>query len=506
MRTKWLILFFIFTVFSKSVNAPHEEPPNNAVLRAYTSEDISQNAEAIRHNNLEKWLTADQIKGNLDKFDLGKLNPVEANKAINAEYGTSHNFKNFPSGSKIQNKKLIIGDSVIDLGTFKGSHTIEFINGKLYVNGKEYIGAQGVQSDGQSISVATINSLISGTTQIINGVNVKIFSDRIEADYADTFIKDKTAASNVNSLNAKAEKFSVGSASKIVSGCNSFDNAKDSEFEVENDEIKVTASSNVTLNIMDCSYRDIEFESKGNGSSVTIKKDNYQISKGALKCGSRDKIEAESSANIELGSDCFSCMTITPAGTYFYSDADIRKDFSINVPKESSVYKLCLRKNSAQQFKAYNGLVDFADKKIELNGIVNYLKYPIKNNQIASLLSNFVYKGLKNVNVLLSYDRDLVFLEKTAIKNIANNKNQVAITKPNKFYSIEEMEIEGKMHRVVDLSLVGKGELTQAMVSNYKSDSIDADVQITDGILVQQAGESKVAVLPPEHQGIGILR
>ena len=110
-----------------------------------------------------------------------------------------------------------------------------------------------------------------------------------------------------------------------------------------------------------------------------------------------ETVEANNSIIIETDKVFgFKCLTINPVGSYFYNDKDLRKDFVINVPKESPTYKLCLRKNIAQQFKDYNGLVDFVNGKIELNGIVNYLRYPLKNNQIASLLSDFVYRGLKD--------------------------------------------------------------------------------------------------------------
>ena len=134
-----------------------------------------------------------------------------------------------------------------------------------------------------------------------------------------------------------------------------------------------------------------------------------------------DKIRAESKATINID-NCFECMSITPAGTYFYLDQDTRKDFNINIPKESSLYKLCLKKNSAQHFTNYNGLVDFVDKKIELNGIVNYLRHNLKNNQILSLISDFVYQGLKDVNALLNYDNNLLFLNNVNIKGILKNK------------------------------------------------------------------------------------
>jgi hypothetical protein len=118
------------------------------------------------------------------------------------------------------------------------------------------------------------------------------------------------------------------------------------------------------------------------------------------------------------------------------------------------------------------------------------------------LLSSFVYRGLKNVNALLSYDKDLLFLEKTAIRNTINNKGHVTTTNPNNFYTIEETEIDGKVHRVVDLNLISKEDATQGIISNYESDSLDADVKITDGILIQQIDKSKATILPPNHPKI----
>lgn len=458
----------------------------------------------IQNEHYDK-LDANEIKGNLDKIpDLSKVRQDQLSIALKEKYGADIKVNNLPAGSKIEGDTLKAGGNTINLKELKGTHTIDFKEGQLIINGNPVQGAQNVMStaDGNGIQISEATSIDFVGAKILNAKNIVIFKDELLADYAQTYIKDNSIAIDVKHLKIKKERFAVGEAEKVVSGCNSFDNVKDSEFEVENDEVKVTASSNVTLNITDCSYRDIEFESKGNGSSVTIKKDNYEISKGILKCGSRDKIEADSSANVELGSDCFSCMIIVPAGTYFYSDFDIRKDFSVNVPKEAAIYRLCLRKNQAQQLFAYNGLVDFVDREIELNGIVNYLRYPLKDSQISSLLSSFVYRGLKNVNALLSYDKELLFLEKAAIKNTINNKNQITIAKPNNFYSIEEIELDGKMYRVVDLSLIAKEDITQDMLSSYASDSLNVDVKIVEGVLVQQAEESKVTILPPGHKSI----
>ena len=361
--------------------------------------------------------------------------------------------------------------------------------------------------EGNGLSFDDIGLLKIDGTSITNAIGVVYDGTKLKFKHADSVVTDKSASINIDNFEGFADSFKVEKADSLLSGCLRFDNIEKSEFSVFDSKVEVNVENGNNITMTDCSYTQSEFESRGNGS-VAISKDQkpeYEIKEGILKCRyglNTDKLEAENTASVDID-NCFSCMTIAPAGTYFYSDADIRKDFNINVPKESSTYRLCLKKNQLQQFRDYNGLVDFADKRIELNGIVNYLKYPMKNNKVSSLLSSFVYRGLKDVNALLNYDNDLLFLEDVNIKNTVNNMNQITASKPSNFYSIEETEIEGKVHRIVDLSIMKKEDLTQSIVSNYESDSLDASVVIRGNILTQQAGESKVTIMPPGHQKIG---
>ena len=134
-----------------------------------------------------------------------------------------------------------------------------------------------------------------------------------------------------------------------------------------------------------------------------------------------------------------------------------------------------------------------------MNGIVNYLRHPLKNNQIASLLSDFVYRGLKNVRTLLAYDTDLLFLNNAAIKNILENKNQITFTKPNNHITIKELELEdGKIHRIAELNKITKNQLNQDVISNYESDSLLPKIAITNGILVQDNGKNRITIYPPQ--------
>lgn len=362
---------------------------------------------------------------------------------------------------------------------------------------------------GESVKFDSIGFWKIGETSVNNCISCIYDGKKLKFKHADSVVTNKSATTNIDDFEGFADIFRVEKADSLLSGCLRFDNIKESSFSVFDGKVEADVRNGNNITITDCSYTQSEFESKGNGSITSTKdaKPKYEIREGTLKCRygkNTDRIDAENSASVEMD-NCFSCMTITPPGTYFYSDTDIRKDFSVNVPKESSSYRLCLRKNAAQQFGEYNGLVDFVSERIELNGIVSYLRYPLRNGQLSALLSGFVYKGLKDVKTVFSYDNGMIFLSNVNIQNTIKNKNRITITRPNNFYAIEEIELDGKIHRVVSLSLLKKEDITQSIISNYESDSLDADVKIENGVLIQQAGESKVVIFPPGHQDINIF-
>src|SRR3989344_2918719 len=288
-----------------------------------------------------------------------------------------------------------------------------------------------------------------------------------------------------------------------VSDWNKLDkNAKDGALS------EITKKSIVNLKITDCTFNEYQFSGKG---KVVVDKssDNpqYVIENGTLtkiEDGYNESIESNNSAVVETDNVFgFKCLTITPAGSYFYSDRDLRKDFVVNIPKESKVYRLCLRKRKAQLFKDYNGLVDLFEKKIELNGIVNYLRYPLKNNQTASLLSSFVYSGLRDINALFSYDNNLIFLNSIFLTNKNKINGNLSIVYPSNYYSIKEMEIGNEIHSVIQLNLNLKKEDTAQNINyEYGTDYFKPIARINGNVLIQDNGKNRLTILPPEHEKI----
>lgn len=447
-------------------NNPNSFDWENGKLNTVPSDKL--NFDKIQQYGREKDLMLEQLaykdssgNTNINKIkDWNKLNKEVRNKAL----------------SKLTGKEVV---------------TDEPVNGRVVDNGIQF----------DSIKFLRIDK-----TSITNAAGVIYDGSKLKFKSADSVLTDNSISTNVLDFESYEDSFFVEKADSFLSDCLRVDSIKDSEFKVSN-KVEITTKSDVNLKITDCSYNEVTFSGKGRVAIDKTQNPIYILENGTLtktENGYNESVESNNSIIVETDKTFgFKCLTITPVGSYFYNDNDLRKDFVVNIPKESSTYKLCLRKNQIQQFKDYNGLVDFVDKKIELNGIVNYLRYPLKNNQIASLLSDFVYKGLKNVKTLLVLDKDLLFLNNAEIKNVLQNKQQVTITKPNNYYNIKEMELEdGKIHRIVELNQLNKNQLTQDINYNYESDSLKPKVKISNNILVHDNGKNSITFLPPEHERI----
>lgn len=320
--------------------------------------------------------------------------------------------------------------SKINLNSFKDKgYTLNSDGSKVTLKdstGKttEIVNGENVRLEGDNLVADKVDMLAIGGNVITGGVNVRVIGDKIFSDHVDTFLKGNSISSNVDRLEATTGRFSVESASNIMVGCNNFKDVKNSEFIIENGNPRVKVGEGVILDITDCDFRDTTFESIGNESEIKIEGNKYTIKKGILKCSfgnSTDSIIANNTASLDMGFQCFNCMTIEPVGNYYYSE-NLIKDFGINVPIDSETYKLCLRRLDGTPFDDYDGLIDFVNKKIELNKIVNYLRYPFENDQLLSLLMGMVYEGTDAGNkATMDLDDDFVFINNIFIEN--NNSN-----------------------------------------------------------------------------------
>ncbi|MBL7056439.1 hypothetical protein ISS07_06000 [Candidatus Woesearchaeota archaeon] len=423
------------------------------------------------------------------------------------------------------------------------------VNGKVDFDGSEITadsiqfgtatidGVKGFKETVTGYEVNSASTLSESGNVITNGIGIRFADGILTADSADSFLKANSLSSNVDGLSSSGSSFSVVSADSILSGCINIRDVKDSSFTLFNDAVEVKAGRGVFVNVNDCSENDVTFES--NDGKVLLNKQiptTYNIEHGTLTFSSdqyEERIDANNSAIIELDpSFGFSCMQITPLGTYWYNDNELEKDFGINIPQDAETFKLCLKKSPIQEFSEYDGLVNFIKGKVELTKTVNYLKYPFKNSLPSSLLMDNLFEN-HNFNAKFFLDNEFNFIalieignnqENNIIHDNLNNKNNnwdnneninnvgsndvlsvngVALTKPSNYYEIKEKTINNEIHRLIKINYkLNNNELTQNRIKEYKTKYFFPILNINNNVATQISNENKIEVLTPNNARI----
>ena len=197
-------------------------------------------------------------------------------------------------------------------------------------------------------------------------------------------------------------------------------------------------------------------------------------------------------------------MAIVPIGPYYYNEPLIEKDFVITIPKDGKEYRLCLKKSEMQEFSSYDGLVDYSQKSIVLEGVAQYKRYPLKNGKLNGLLTSPVYVGKSNVSMSLKYLPDFTFIDVLRINGILGlNSLESSETAPSNFISFSETSINGKKTRVAKINyLLSKESMNQGIISTYGSDDDLPPITYANGAYTQDNGKTRVEILEPENERI----
>jgi hypothetical protein len=330
----------------------------------------------------------------------------------------------------------------------------------------------------EGFTMDRVESLRIGDIIVTGGEGIVYSNDVLTADHVDTFIQQNSISTNIDNLDSRREMFSVGYANSVMVGCVSFEEVRESKFTIEDGSPTAIVEEGNVLRIIDCSFIESEFESFSNESSITIRGSTYEISKGALKCSFNNATElaiANSSIAVEMGFYCFSCLSITPVGTYYYHEA-LPKDFGINVPSYAAGQRLCLRKTEERP-ENYTTLVDFIENRIELGGIVNYMRYGS-----SSLIMQNVYESYGNNSAVGELDSSFVSLEKLQLEKASNN----SVSRCGNYEIIEN-------------SATRFARITHPypwLVKEYSAAFYEPLISINERALTQ-AGSTKVRILAP---------
>ena len=427
-----------------------------------------------------------------------------------SEGGTSGVKLNYDQSATERAKDLIANKGTGPI-TFEQPTELTLGNGqKIVVSGKvdfkdgnvakadsiKYLDSEATQAEDfeateSGYKVAKAQRLVQGGNVITGGIGIKFENSKLSAEHADSFVTAGTVGTNVYGLEAESAAFSVGTADLVQSECVNVKNIIASDFRIFGNALEVSTQKGVNVSLTDCSFNEVTFES--NEGKVLVNKQIppvYFIENGSLVyrgMNYTEKLEANNSARVEMDPQFgFSCMSVRAVGTYWYNHNSMRKDFGVHVPADQ--FRLCLKKNPMQKYADYNGLIDFTQNEIFLSKIVEYLKYPFKNNQLASLLMTKLFEDKADYKAYMKMTHDFSLVDSLAIEgnntnsNIENpnkEKNNISIpasinnekttANPNNYLELKEKTINDEVHRLAKINqTISKERLEDSRITVYQ--------------------------------------
>ena len=261
---------------------------------------------------------------------------------------------------------------------------------------------------------------IDGVT-IINGVNVEYHGGNLTADHADSFIQGSSITTNIENLDSSLEQFSVGSADTLISNGVTINNIQDTTFIVSEGRIEIQPADDVSLEIEDSNYAETTFTAVGDNSKLVIEGDKYSVTNGSVEFEGVDYNETIEASNTAVAtvdpSFGFECINFTPLGFYKYDDSTgITKFFALKVWKEA--HKVCIRKDISQSFalEERTTVVDLVDKKIDINGVIELLKFHFHSLSFVDFLLHSVFRPENNITAELLFKPELNYFQNATIK------------------------------------------------------------------------------------------
>ncbi len=260
-------------------------------------------------------------------------------------------------------------------------------------------------------------------------------------------------------------KFWVESAETVMANGLVNTGAKNTTFTIMGNVTRLDPELEIEATLMDAAFLDSTFKAGENGSLVYIPLHTYILTRGNMTINHADYTETIFANNTAiLNATLFHgiiCASMKPNAAYMYNHNDTRVDFALAIPTYSTQYTLCLRKSPEQSFpqaKLDYTLVDFVDKKLFLNSYVNYLRYYMQDNTLASLTLKHTYLGLSDSKTTMQLDQSFLKITDMTIErnatlnstkqqevktkvssNLLNITNTtLTVTIPNDYYKIKE--------------------------------------------------------------------
>ena len=342
------------------------------------------------------------------------------------------------------------------------------------------------------ININNANLLQLGNYFINDGVNVQIGINSISMDSAGTLIiNGNEIITNLEGLEIDADEFSLTSAETIRFPCKDnfeyilMQDVQNSTFKVY-DFVRITAGSDISYQIEDCSGNTVNFSSEKDGQLTLTKFESiptYILNNSQIKVNNETlKTNTTTFAKIDPYNG-YVCMTLG-IGSELRDDTN---KYLIIVPMDGDEYKLCLRKKQEQNFNyllqdscIQCGLLDFIDKNNTLKGRIIFKRYV--NDYWLNLFD--IYNGVnsfRGINVINNHI-------------LAKQNELYSYTSPTNFYIIKE---ENNNRSLSKYALI-LDKKTDSLIEYYESE-INMPIHIKDNIINQTNNNKQLLIYPKNH-------
>ncbi len=474
-----LLILLIFLIFFNPIikaDCPPDCPVGDIKPGEFSInlDKDSSSANSVNWNTAPIWeMNANQILKFFDKIPENRFDELDDNEleeALEQKYS-------------IDNMQIDLGNNVND---------VEFEQDSFYFDDAKYLGI--------------------GTTIINNGRDVRYKQGNLTAKHADSVIKDGSISTNVDDLNAGELFFYLGQADSLITDSIRIKNIKNSTFKIDNQKVEIYSSDEYVINITDKSFANTEFNAS-EGSKLVITKTippNYNITNGSLKVEGENQygeytetLTTETNASVYVNPEFgFGCMEMLPLSTYsFISEDEERRDFGVSVPENSSLFKLCTRKDWVEKYDNncnQCGIIDFIKQNIFLHGYVEYLRNYVKGSIAVPRELRQFHASFPNASVSIDLDNNFIFIP-ILIVSYKQQSKQISLTEPSTYYQIYEKEVNKSVHRFLKVNYKLGMNISNNLLYTYTTNYSDFDTRIENNILTQKLG-TKLRVLTPSHE------
>ena len=404
------------------------------------------------------------------------------------------------SGQRFDN---VIGAELDGEGRLIKVASVEYDGGQF-----NHVEGFAVLADG-SYTVKRAGHIMHAQSLLVDAVGVRFADNVLSAESVGSFARGDVIVGGLGGLVADGLSFFVGHAGLVRFGCLLVTNVTTTQFTSYADGLTLEPVGDEPIVVHGCGFQDINFSGDELRIAATIPA-SYNVIGGTLRYeadGFRERIDANASAVVEMDRQHgIACADIEPPGTYWYNADDVQQDFGVHVPIEGTAFQLCIRKHPDQHFMQYDGIIDLVAHRASLSRHVQFLKYPYRDSQPASLLMNALYSNHYGFEGSFTFDRVLGLIDTVDILGRVVRTGHEAVTTISNYYTIREAKIDGDLHRLARIEFrASPGDLTQSRVGHYRTDYFDAGITLANEILTQKAGNTTIRFLPPGHGDIARL-